>query len=161
MNAHYIQQTDDARLVGMIKGQLGESCGRELDPTDLERLVVAMPELKQRVKLVYQLVDNALFIVQKRPLPLDDKAAKILTGDAKGLLNEISHSLKEIVTWDVDSVETVLRDFIATKDLKLGAIAQPLRASLTGKTSSPGIFEVLSILGREESLGRIDDAAGA
>jgi len=160
VNAHYIHQADDARLVEMIQEPLGECCGRELIPADINRLVTAMPELKQRVKLIPQLIDSALFIVRNRPLDIDEKAAKLLTSDAKSLLKEISQILIDIADWDIPSIDSTLRQFVGSKDLKLGSIAQPLRASLTGKTTSPGIFEVLSILGREESLGRIDDVVG-
>ena len=160
VNAHYIHQAGDARLVELIQGPLGERCERNLTPTDIERLVAAMPELKQRVKLIPQLIDSALFIVQNRPLDIDEIAAKHLTADAKSLLKKISRILAEVVNWDTTSIESALRQFVASNDLKLGSIAQPLRATLTGTTTSPGIFEVLSILGREESLGRIDDVAG-
>ena len=161
VNAHYIHLADDARLVKMIQVRLGESCGQELTPTDFTRLVTAMPELKQRVKLIPQLIDNALFIVQNRPLDIDGKAEIFLTNDAKFLLKELSQILAEVVDWDIASIESALRNFVVSNDLKLGTIAQPLRASLTGKTTSPGIFEVLFILGRDESLGRINDAVGA
>ena len=160
VNAHYIHQADDPRLVEMIRGPLAERCGRELISKDIERLLIAMPELKQRAKLIPQLIDNSLFIVLDRPLNIDEKAAKLLSSDAKSLLKEISQILIQVADWDIASVESALRHFAVSKDLKLGAIAQPLRASLTGKTTSPGIFEVLSILGREESLGRIDDVVG-
>ena len=160
VNAHYIHQADDARLVKMIQGPLGACCGRELTPTDIKRLIVAMPELKQRVKFIPQLIDNASFIVYNRPLNIEEKAAKLITPDAKSLLKELSQTLTKVIDWDIASIDFTLRQFVASKELKLGSVAQPLRAVLTGKTTSPGIFEVLSILGREESLGRIDDVAG-
>ena len=159
VNAHYLQQAEDPRLVEMICKALAELCGRELGAGDLERLAVAMPELKQRAKLIPQLIDSALFIVQGRPLTVDEKAAKFLTDDAKSLLRELSQILTGVADWNITAIEAALRGFVASRELKLGVIAQPLRASLTGKTTSPGIFEVLLILGREESLGRIDDAS--
>ena len=161
INAHYIRQADDTRLVEMIRPELAEKCGHQLEGTDVARLVQAMPELKSRVKLIPELSENALFLVQRRPVGLNDKAKALLDDDARALLRDISRFLAEIDDWSAKTLESAVRDFAASHHLKLGKIAQPIRASLTGKTTSPGIFEVLDALGREESLGRIDDATGA
>jgi len=117
-----------------------------------------MPALKQRAQTLVELADKSRFYVAARPIPIAEDAAKLLTSEARTLLGELSATLAG-ADWQVASLEAGLRDFVAAKGIKLGAIAQPLRAALTGSTASPGIFEVMDVLGREECLGRIADAA--
>tara|TARA_B100000029_G_scaffold490612_1_gene549808 strand:- start:1989 stop:3392 length:1404 start_codon:yes stop_codon:yes gene_type:complete len=160
VNSHYIQQADDNRLVEMIRKPLAEFSGRDLDATDLERLSVAMPEFKKRGKTILQIIDNAKFIVFQRPIEIDGKGADILTDDARLLLQELKAVLGEISDWELQPIENAIRNFATSKDVKLGKIAQPIRVSLTGTTTSPGIFDLMLILGREESIGRIGDVTG-
>jgi glutamyl-tRNA synthetase len=91
---------------------------------------------------------------------LDAKAAKLLAGEARQLLAELLHALEHAV-WEAGSLEQQVRNFAERKQIGLGAVAQPLRAALTGSAASPGIFWVMEVLGREESLGRIADVAEA
>jgi len=121
------------------------------------RLLRAMPELKLRPKTLAELATNALFLVSERPIRLDEKATQLSTPDARALLAEVAKQLED-VDWRVDDLERRVREFASQRGIKLGAIAQPLRAALTGSTASPGIFVVMEILGREETLGRIADA---
>ena len=107
-----------------------------------------------------ELAANALFFVTKRPIALDGRAAKLLTGEARQLLAELLHALEHAV-WEAGSLEQQVRNFAEGKGIGLGAVAQPLRAALTGSAASPGIFWVMEVLGREESLGRIADVAEA
>ncbi|HEX5318418.1 MAG TPA: glutamate--tRNA ligase [Stellaceae bacterium] len=154
VNAHYIKEADDARLVGL----LGPFLGKTLTPGDRLRLLRAMPGLKPRAKTLVELARKAAFYIAERPLRPEPEAAKLLTQEARALLGELRGNLGE--TWEHDALEAGLRDFAAQKGLKLGAVAQPLRAALTGSTASPGIFEVMEVLGRDETLARLGDAAG-
>ena len=161
VNAHYIQRAQDDRLVEMIRDRLAKRRGRDLKDRDLERLKAAMPELKPRSKLIPELIENSLFIVHDRPIEIDEKSAELLTLDAKSLLHDLAEVLETLEDWNQSTVETAIRGYVAENEIKLGSVAQPLRASLTGRTISPGIFEVLTILGKEESLGRMSDAVSA
>jgi glutamyl-tRNA synthetase len=119
-----------------------------------------MPELKLRPKTLVELAANSRFLVTPRPIRPDDKAAKLLTSDARRLLADLLERLGR-VEWQPERLEAEIRAFAEQQATKLGSIAQPLRAALTGSLASPGIFEVMKVLGREESLGRIADAAGS
>jgi glutamyl-tRNA synthetase len=154
VNAHYLRATDDAVLANMVADRLGHA--RSL--VERERIAKAMPALKPRAQTLVELADKARFYVAARPIPIADDAAKLLTPEASALLGELSATLAG-ADWQAASLEAGLRDFVAAKGIKLGAIAQPLRAALTGSTASPGIFEVMEVLGRDECLGRITDAA--
>jgi len=106
-------------------------------------------------------VDAASFIWAARPLALDDKAATLLTPEARALLGELIPELEAVEPWTAETTEQAVRGYAERKSAKLGAVAQPLRAALTGRTTSPGIFNVLVVLGRQESLARLRDQAGA
>ena len=116
-----------------------------------------MPGLKERAKTLVELADNAYFIVADRPLVLDEKAAAILDGDAKGVLKALQPMLGALPEWTAETTEAAVRAYAEQAGLKLGKVAQPLRAALTGRSTSPGVFDVLAVLGREESLDRIND----
>jgi glutamyl-tRNA synthetase len=107
-----------------------------------------------------ELAANARFLVAPRPIPLDDRAAKLLTPEARRLLADLVDRLGA-PEWQPERLEEEVRSFADQQGTKLGSVAQPLRAALTGSLASPGIFVVMKILGREESLGRIADAAGS
>lgn len=119
-----------------------------------------MPLLKDRAKTLVDLIDQAHFIVAQRPLQFDDAARAVIDDSARGLLGRLRPVLAALREWSVSATEASLKTFAEAEGVKLGAIAQPLRAALTGRAASPGIFEVLAILGREESLARIADVAG-
>jgi glutamyl-tRNA synthetase len=159
LNGHYIRAADDERLVAQVTSRL-EKLVAPLTDIDLGRLREAMPELKLRPKTLVELAANARFLVAPRPIRPDDKAAKLLTPDARRLLAELLERL-DGAEWQPERLEEEVRALADQLGTKLGSIAQPLRAALTGSLASPGIFVVMKILGREESLGRIADAAGA
>jgi glutamyl-tRNA synthetase len=117
-----------------------------------------MPGLKPRAKTLVELMERAYFYVAPRPLVPAADATKALTGEARATLGALAANLTD-VEWQNTPLEAALRDFAGAHGVKLGAVAQPLRAALTGSLASPGIFEVMEVLGREESLGRIADAA--
>jgi glutamyl-tRNA synthetase len=158
INAHYIREADDARLLSLVAERLEAEFGRPLSAIERERLLNAMPGLKPRGKTIVELAEKARFYVAPRPIRPAPDAAKLLTGQARGLLYALEHDLAQ-AEWRAEPLEQKLRDFAVAKGVKLGSIAQPLRAALTGTTASPGIFEVMEVLGRDETLGRIADAA--
>ncbi|MCG8560858.1 MAG: glutamate--tRNA ligase, partial [Hyphomicrobiales bacterium] len=121
----------------------------------------ALPALKERAKTLVALVDGARFLFADRPLTPDDKAQKLLDAEARGRLGDLLPRLEAIADWSLPELEAAVRAYADDAGLKLGKIAQPLRAALTGRTASPGIFDVLWLLGRDEALGRIRDQAVA
>ncbi|WP_169545576.1 glutamate--tRNA ligase [Sneathiella aquimaris] len=159
LNGTYIRQADDGYLTDLILPLLEEKTG--LSVTDHQRSMIekAMNGLKERAKSVISLADSSHFLISQRPLSLDEKASKLITADSSGVLNRLAEKLEALSNWDKDAIEAIVRESAEAEDLKLGKIAQPLRAALTGTTVSPGIFDVLEILGKEEALGRIRDAA--
>jgi glutamyl-tRNA synthetase len=151
LNGHYIREADDQRLVGLVAPRLG------LSPAQEAMLLTAMPELKARAHDLNQLAAGARFLFAERPLAMDEAAAALLTPEARGLLGSAHRALAALAQWDAASVEAAIREVADGAGAKLGKLAQPLRAALTGQTTSPGIFDVLALLGRDESLARIAD----
>jgi glutamyl-tRNA synthetase len=149
LNGHYIREADDARLAELVAPKLGVS--------DKELLIRAMPELKARAHSLNELADGARFLFALRPLEVDETAAALLTGEARPLLGAAHHALAALAEWDAASVEAAIREVAEASGVMLGKLAQPLRVALTGRTTSPGIFDVLALLGRDESLARIAD----
>lgn len=159
LNGHYMREADDARLTTLIAPLLADILGRSLEEAELQLLTQAMPGLKERAKTLVELADAATIYVASRPLAMDEKANKLLTDEARALLARTVSALQSIEDWGVERVEACVRAQAEAEGLGLGKIAQPLRAALTGRTTSPGIFDVLALLGREESLARIEDQA--
>ncbi len=154
LNGHYIREADNARLTSLVAERL-----KDVDPAGLARIERGMNGLKQRAKTIIELAENARFYTAKRPIPISVKAQALLTPDAKALLGKLQPALAA-TDFSESSLETAVRQFVEEAKVKLGQVAQPLRAALAGETTSPGIFEVAAVLGREEALGRIADAAG-
>jgi glutamyl-tRNA synthetase len=157
LNAHYIRESDDERLVDLISAFLAEA-GETVDKSAKAVLIRAMPSLKQRAKTIVELSDNASFLVKRRPIPIDDKATKFLTGEPRDTLARLLPVLETVEPWTEAALEEAVRRFADEEGVGLGKVAQPLRAALTGATKSPGIFDVLAALGRDASLGRLADA---
>jgi len=126
-------------------------------PVDQGLLVRAMPELKARAHDLNQLADGARFLFAARPLEMDEAAAALLTADARALLGAAHRRLSEVAAWQPAELEAAVREVADEARVKLGKLAQPLRAALTGRATSPGIFDVLALLGQGESLARIAD----
>jgi glutamyl-tRNA synthetase len=165
LNGHYIRQSADSELLAIIDGLLphladGAALAAKLTPRAREQFLMAMPSLKERAKTLLDLIDGAHFIFAQRPLQLDEKAKALLTTSAQPLLHDIGRELAAVEPWTSEAAEQTVRTYAERRSLKLGAVAQPLRAALTGRTTSPGIFEVLAVLGKDESLARIADQAG-
>jgi len=158
VNGHYLRATDDARLVSLIQGRVETALGRCLSSQQIDLLQRTMPELKKRAPDLNHLAASTLFYLRSRPIPMDDAAKKLLASAAPGLLARARAALAAVSPWAATGLEGAARELAETEELKLGQVAQPLRAALTGAAQSPGLFEVMEALGRDESLGRIDDA---
>ena len=166
LNGHYIRQTPDAELVKALEDVLpfienGQTLAVKMTPELREQLTRAMPGLKERAKTLIELFEASRFLWADRPLAISDQAKALLTPDAKALLGRLVPALEAVTDWNGLAIEAVVRGFAETAAVKLGAVAQPLRAALTGKTTSPPIFDVLAVLGRDESLARLREQASA
>jgi glutamyl-tRNA synthetase len=161
LNGIYMRETPDAELLERITPNLETALSRSLVDADRAILLLAMTGLKQRAKTLVELADSALFYLRSGPLPINEAAQKILTGDARALLGRLLAALSGLNDWTEAVLEAEVNRLAEAEGLKLGKVAQPLRAALTGSNVSPGIFEVAAILGRDETLRRIGDAAVA
>jgi len=163
LNGHYMRSTDDTELLCHWKTYLqhvdvGDTVLSWLATDNNEQTALAaLPGLKERAKTLVELTESASYLWRQRPLELDEKALKILNEDAKSILQELHSVLEPVSEWSADALETAVKSFAEQKDLKLGKVAQPIRAALTGRGTSPGIYDVLVALGREESLARIKE----
>ncbi len=158
LNGHYLRAADDGRLVALIAGRVAAALGRELTDSDTSLLQRTMPELKKRANNLNDLAGSSLFYLRSRPIPMDEGAAKLLASATPGLLDRARARFAAQDDWTAAALEQVARELAESEAAKLGQIAQPLRAAVTGSAQSPGLFEVLEVLGRQEVLGRIDDA---
>ena len=166
LNGHYIRQADDQSLVTMFEQVLdyvpdGAELKAKLNDTTRAQLLRAMPSLKERAKTLLELIAGSYFIFADRPLELEPKAAAVLTVETRELIGKLRAALEAVTDWSSETTEAAMRNFAEQNNLKLGAVAQPLRVALTGRTTSPGIFDVLAVLGRDECLARLADQAAA
>jgi len=162
LNGHYLRAMPDADLADRLEalvpdlpngGELAASIGAE----GWRKLERALPGLKERAKTLVELLDNAGFLFAKRPLALDAQAEELLDEPGRQTLAALLARLEGVEPWSQEALEGCVRTFADETGLKLGKVAQPLRAALTGRATSPGIFDVLEVLGREESLARLRD----
>ena len=152
LNGHYIREADDARLAKIVAARMDRQA-------DLDLMTQAMPVLKTRAKSINELVEGAAFLFAERPLEMTDKAAGLLDDEARQRLAGLSEMLHVQNDWTSEALEATTKSYAEKLELGLGKLAQPMRAALTGTTTSPGIFDVLVLLGKEESLLRIDAQA--
>jgi glutamyl-tRNA synthetase len=162
INGHYMRAADDRALVNAMEAILPEvgperGLGPTFDPALKQKLLAAMPGLKERAKTLVELLDGAWFLYAMRPLACDAKAAAILNDEGRQRLASMLPILESLSDWNAAAIEDAVRQAAAEAGLKLGQLAQPLRAALTGRGTSPGLFDVMTVLGREESLARISD----
>lgn len=162
INGLYMRASDDKALFDALIAVLpeiegGKELEASLDEKGRAQLLTAMPGLKDRAKTLVELADGAKFIFAKRPLAFDVKAASLLNDEGREVLKAALPHLESVSEWTVDALDAAVRAHAETVGLKLGKVAQPLRAALTGRATSPGVFDVLFVLGREESLARIKD----
>ncbi len=164
LNGHYIRHSSDAALVAAVERLLphlanGTGLAAKFSPALKEKFLAAMPGLKERAKNLVELVDSARFLYAERPIAIDEKAKPLLNPQACAIIAELLPDLTKVEPWTAAATENAVRAFAERKEIKLGAVAQPLRAALTGRPTSPGIFEVLQVLGKPESLARLADQA--
>ena len=157
LNGHYLRTADDARLVSLIAPAVAAALGRELTESNLSLLRRTMPEMKKRASNLNDLASGSLFWLRTRPIPMDEGAAKLLASATPGLLDRARARFAAQDDWTAAALEQMARDMAESEGTKLGQIAQPLRAAVTGSAQSPGLFEVLEVLGKDEVLGRITD----
>ncbi len=159
LNGHYLRSADDSRLVDLIAPRLVAALGAPLSPEARDRMRRGMNGLKARAKTLAELADAALFYARSGKLPIGEAAAKLLDPTARARLAELAPLLQGSADWRAATLETTVRAAAERTGQKLGALAQPLRAALTGATMSPPVFEVMEVLGRAETLARLADAA--
>ncbi len=164
LNGHYMRATPDAELLAEFRAALphlpgGVAAKERLDAGLWDKFRDALPGLKERAKTLVELLENSSYLLEERPLVLDEKARTLLNGETRSLLGRLEPRLASVASWSAEELEAAVRAFAEAERAKLGQVAQPLRAALTGRTTSPGIFDVLTVLGRSESLGRIHDQA--
>jgi glutamyl-tRNA synthetase len=162
MNGHYLRASDDDALAQTLLAELahlekGALVAGRLDEELRRRLRAGMPGLRERSKTLNDLIELARYTYVARPVDLDDRALKVLDGDARALLAALAAELATLDPFSAEAIEFVVRAFADRRGVKLGALAQPLRAALSGRTISPGVFEMMAVLGRAESLARIGD----
>jgi glutamyl-tRNA synthetase len=154
LNGHYIRSSDDSALAAEVEAMLTRE-GQALDAKAKSRLIAAMPGLKERAKTLVELRQAATFLFSDGPQAPDEAAAKILTPEARSVLAQVIARLTAVADWTGPALEAEARAFADGAGVKLGQVAQPLRAAITGKSSSPPLFDMLGVLGREESLARL------
>ena len=157
LNGHYMREADDARLAGLIAPGVAAAAGRVLSDKEHGLLLRSIEYLKPRAKDINELTDSASFLFRTRPLHMDEKAGTLLDDSGKALLAQARDALAATDDWSAPALEAAVRPVAESRGIGLGKVAQPLRAALTGRTTSPGIFDVLALLGKEESLGRLED----
>jgi glutamyl-tRNA synthetase len=162
LNGHYLRATPDAEIVMRLKALIpelpdGAALLQRIGEDGWRKLERAMPGLKERATTLVELLDNAAFLFAKRPLALDAQAEKLLEAAGEETFAALLPRLEGVEPWTAERLEAAVKGFAEETGRKLGKVAQPLRAALTGRSISPGIFDVLEVLGREESLARIRD----
>lgn len=157
VNAHWLRLADDDRLAKLtLDAHLAR--GRALQPDDEARLLRAMPFVKDRAKTIPELADQTAFVLQARPLALSEKSAGLLQGESGQRISRLRERLARFQSWDVFALEAELKAFAEEEGVDFGKIGPSMRAALTGGSASPDIARTLCALGRDESLGRLDDA---
>jgi glutamyl-tRNA synthetase len=162
LNGHYIRHMDDEALLDALIAFLPYAAGGpelliKIDDTKRSQLRKAMAGLKERAKTLVELKNGAAYLFVTRPLAMDDKAKQIMADGGKAALQDLIPVLKSCADWKAPAIEAAVKAFAETTGVKLGKLAQPLRASLTGTSTSPPIFDVLEVLGRDEAMNRIND----
>jgi glutamyl-tRNA synthetase len=161
LNAYYLRETPDAEVLPLVLPRIELKLGRAIDQTGMARIERGMDGVKQRSRTVVELADNLVFYACDGAPPIaDDKARAQLTAESKALLAKLAAALDGVNDWGEKQVEEAVRHFAEAEGVKLGQVAQPLRVALSGSTVSPGIFEVLAILGPAETKTRLLAASG-
>ena len=162
LNGHYIRHTPDDRLLAQFIDFLphaegGPELKAKIDEQMMAKLLRAMGGLKERAKTLVELMNGSRFLFAERPLPMDEKASQIIRDGGHEVLAGVLDVLEQVENWLAQDIEIAVKNHADSAGLKLGKVAQPLRAALTGTSTSPGIFDVLEVLGKEEALARLRD----
>ena len=162
LNGHYIRAADDDYLLSQLELiapeiESGAEIAAGLNEKQRAQILSAMPTLKERAKTLIELAAGTKFITATRPLDINEKAAAILENGGTDILANLQPHLVALDEWDTDSIEAAIREFSESAELKLGKVAQPLRAALTGTNVSPGVFDVMVVLGKDECISRLAD----
>ena len=155
---HHIAAADDAALLQELLAYLEVIGQPPLESAKIALLEAAMPVLKERAKTFPELLEKAAFVLLDRPIAPDEKAARALDTASRGILNQLTPQLQN-ASWSRDDLEHVLNRFAEEQDTKFGKLAGPLRAALSGRSVSPSVFDMMLVLGRDESIARLKDAA--
>jgi glutamyl-tRNA synthetase len=158
VNAHYIKESADRRLAELAEPMIAKTLGHPLTLAQMDLLTKAMVDLKPRAQTIVEIAEQAVFYFHTGPFPMDEKAKKLITPEAKTHLAVLAERIKGLSEFSAPAIEELFRTYAEEKGLKLGAVAQPLRAALTGSTVSPPIFGAAALLGKEETLKRINHA---
>jgi glutamyl-tRNA synthetase len=166
LNGHYMRSTPDDELMAIFLDTLpylpgGPEFRAALTPEREAQFRRALPGVKERAKTLVELMNGGAFLTVARPLPIEPAAAALLDDAGRAALAGILPQLEALGEWTAGATEAAVRAHAEANGLKLGKVAQPIRAAVTGRTTSPPIFDVLAILGRDEALGRIRDQARA
>jgi glutamyl-tRNA synthetase len=159
LSGQHIRAMNDAALLSEVEDFLAVQNRPPLTQTGREQMLAAMPGLKERARTIPQILDMASFILGRRPFAPDAAGAKALAGAPAGMLEKLTSRLRN-ASWTTDDLEAAVRDFAAAEGVGLGKVAQPLRVALSGRTVSLGVFDMMRILGRDETLARLEDCAG-
>ncbi len=154
LNGHYIRHATDERLTRDVLERLAHRTDLALGAKVAARIRALMPALKERAKTLVELADAAAFLARPLPLPLEPKAAALLTPEARMMLRDVAGALAA-TDFTPPAIDAALRAFAESSGRKLGQVAQPLRAALTGSTASPGIDATVAALGKDEALARL------
>ncbi|WP_170559275.1 glutamate--tRNA ligase [Ruegeria atlantica] len=154
----HIAIADDAALRQEIEAYLAAAKLPDLTETQSGDLERAMYCLKDRARMFPELLEKAHFVLTSRPIEPDEKAAKALASVSDGILNELTPHVQN-ASWTRDELEQTLNSFAEAKEVKFGKLAGPLRAVLAGRAVTPSVFDMMLVLGKEETLARLSDAA--
>lgn len=158
LNGHYIREADNLRLAELVLPFLSQQIGCDVNEEGKTRLLNGMEGLKQRAKTLPELADMAKLYVTRRPLEFDEKATKVLEEDKGGdMVADILPEFEKAADWSDEALQDIAKAYAEASGTKLGKVAQPLRAALSGRTISPSVFEMMVVLGREETLARLRD----
>ena len=153
----HIAASDDAALLHELEEFLSATGQAPLTDDQKALMQKAMPSLKERAKTLPELIDKAAFALSSRPIVPDEKAAGQLDSVSRGILNELTPHLQN-ARWDRDTLEAAAMQFAESHDMKFGKLAGPMRAALAGRSATPSVFDMLVVLGRDESIARLQEA---
>jgi glutamyl-tRNA synthetase len=157
LNAQYLHEAYSVKLADLIEPALGKRLGRDLTDKEKDRIIKGIDSLKERAKTVVELANSAFFYIEPRPIKMNEKAIKLLDQAGVDNVAALHDKLYSLSEWTHDVLEKTILDLAEAEGIKLGKLAQPLRAILSGTNTSPGIYDIMEVLGRDETLGRLDD----